>query len=322
MKNRVCVYVADHGFLVPSLVSAKQLALSKASELADIIIYLLGIEPEVVAKLENSFTGYEIKFIVLDTNAFAPPSSVSFRQGHVPIATLARLVLADYIPANYKHVVYLDGDTQIMGDITPLLKFEVPEGKIAAVNGSIWLTGNTNAEWNKQYLKNLGGVDQYQYFNGGVLAFQLETWAEIGPQALKFFFENSEACYHHDQSALNAVCKGRRVTLEPAYNFHSEYAKLCVKNSYNPRIVHFTGNTKPWMYPVAPWGRRFTQPYIDILNEHVFLNDFMKKPVEISFWWQSLRDLKKYAKNSSQCGEILSQRKLFFKYINNTRFAW
>lgn len=322
MKNRVCVYVTDRGFLVPSLVSAKQLALSKASELADIIIYLLAIEPEVVAKLENAFTGYGIKFIALDTNAFAPPCSAYFRQGHVPLAALARLVLADYIPANYTHAVYLDGDTQIMGDITPLLKFEVPEGKIAAVNGSIWLTGNTKAEWNKQYLKNLGGVDPYQYFNSGVLAFRRETWAEIGPQALKFFFENSEACYHHDQSALNAVCKGSRMALEPTYNFHSEYAKLCVKNSYKPRIVHFTGNTKPWVYPVTPWGQRFTQPYIDILNEYVFLNEFMKKPVEISFCWQALRDLKKYANNLSQCGEILSQRKLFFKYINNTRFAW
>jgi len=320
-KKRLVLFVTDKGFLVPTLSVARQVIRQNILQHADVYIYLVDVEKALQEKVQQDFAPYGIKFVALENKDFLPSGDTRFRTGHVPYTTLARLVLTDFIPEQYEHILYLDGDTQLVGDITPLVLMDVPEGKIATVNGSMWLKHGKQGFDVESYLKGLGGVTAEEYFNAGVLAFRRSTWAEMGPAALKFFFDNSEACYFHDQSALNATCKGRRVALPPAYNFHSEYAKLLVQYlGYKPRIVHFTGKTKPWSYAVLPWGARFARPYVDLVTEYPYLREYLKVSPPASLLWQFLRDGKGLLQLLKDFSAMRKNAALFRKYVKTTDF--
>lgn len=321
MKNTLIVLATDGGFLVPSLVVAQQLIDQRIDELADITLYLVDVAPRTVERLRETFRNPALNFEALESRAFLPGSGVHFNQNHVPVVSLARLVLNETIPAQYENVVYLDGDLQIVGDASPLIRHRVPDGHICAGRGSIWL-GDPNHTETANYLKGIGGVSGNDYFNAGVLAFRRESWQQIAPAALKFFFEHSAACERHDQSALNAVCKGRVQHFAPAYNFHTPYADLGLHYSYAPRIIHHTGPGKPWKYAGLPYGTRYLENYSRILASHPFLRPYLnviEPPAAVEKLKLFAADAKKALRYPRSA---LRKRRLFLNYAKKTDFPF
>jgi lipopolysaccharide biosynthesis glycosyltransferase len=319
MTNRLVAYVTDPGYLLPSLISACQLSDADGDRTADIAIFTVSVPQEVVARLQSALSRYRFQFIPIDEKAYLPSDPDHFRQGHVPAAALGRLVLSQYVPARYDHIVYVDGDTQVLGDVSPLLAYDVPEGMIAAVSEAFFL--EKPSAHRAQYLDGLGLDDPEHYFNSGVLAFRKSTWAQVGPEALEFFFRNPVLCEFHDQSALNAVCRDRRVRLDPAFNFHTGFAELSVERAHPPRIVHFTGREKPWNYQVWPWSGRFAKPYRDFLAANPALSfdlpvRFVSEPQQLA------RGLYKALKRPNQYSDILSRRRRFLDYLARADFPF
>ncbi|MBY0407303.1 MAG: hypothetical protein K2Q01_06385, partial [Rickettsiales bacterium] len=272
------------------------------------------------------FRAYGNVFVeALASKSFMPKDGTVFHANHVPVVSLARLVLNETIPAQYENVIYLDGDLQIVGDVTPFLQYEVPEGKIAAGRGGLWMDDDVEEgrdSWNRDYLNGIGGVSPQQYFNAGVLAFRRSTWNEIAPKALAFFFEHSQLCLRHDQSALNAVCKGRVVELAPKYNFHSEYANLYAQCSYKPCIIHFTGANKPWRYSGLPWGTQFMQSYRDTLDAHPVLKPYLARPVALPLV-PRLKLMARDAKNQARFPRLKwRKRQRFMDYVRGHAFPF
>lgn len=323
MKKTAIILVTDGGFLVPTLVVCKQLAARSAvTDIADIIVYLVDVDDNTRLKLKSEFKYAGIYFEPLTSKSFVPGKDVYFHQNHVPVVSLARLALSESISRQYENILYLDGDLQIVGDVSPLVRYVVPEGKIAVCRGALWLENITENEHWRSYLSGLGGVDANQYFNAGVLAFRRETWSDLAPRALQFFFDNSKQCERHDQSALNAVCKGRTVELAPAYNFHSPYAALYVQHSYRPAIIHFTGPNKPWKYAGLPWGTQFMHSYTELLGQHPFLNDFLSVPGKISISQQAALCIKDAADTLRHPRALIRKRAKFFQYVRTHKFPF
>lgn len=256
---------ADGGFLVPTITVAMQIARQpELAALVDIIIYVIDIPDDTVRALRETFGGGPIAFEGIDSASFTPPEGTVFHKTHVPLATLARLSIASQLPEQYEHVIYLDGDIQVVGDIRPLIAHSVAEGRILAACDAMWLYENDAGQhWRKSkaYLAGLGIENPRDYFNAGVLAARRRSWVEIARDAKAFYLANSEKCHYHDQSALNAVCKGRREVLSPSFNFIATYAELGRLDRQDLRILHFTGSTKPWFYPGPPWHGRFMAEY-------------------------------------------------------------
>jgi lipopolysaccharide biosynthesis glycosyltransferase len=319
MTNRLVAYVTDPGYLLPSLISACQLSAADGARAADIAIFTVSVPDDVVSRLQSVLSRYRFQFIPMDEKTFMPSSSTYFREGHVPKAALGRLVLSQYVPAQYDHIVYIDGDTQVCGDVSALLNYDVPEGRVAAVSESFFLERPSLQR--ADYLKGLGLDDPERYFNSGVLAFRKSTWERVGPEALDYFFRNPTLCQFHDQSALNAVCRDRRVTLDPAYNFHSGFAELCVARAHPPRIVHFTGREKPWNYQVWPWSGRFAKPYRDFLDGNRSLSFALD--VKFSSGSKQLaRGFYKAFKYRNQYSDIRSRRRRFLDYLDHADFPF
>ncbi len=324
--NPLVVFVTDIGFLVPSLVAARQLIAQGIHKIADIVIYTVNIDEKLVGSLERDPATRHIRFERLPYELFAPPSTVNFHKNHVPVTSLARLALQEVMSTSYDNVVYIDGDVQIVGDVSALVRYSVPEGKIMAGRGSAWLDiGRASGlATPPAYLHGLGGVREEDYFNAGVLSFSRTTWGVFAPKALQFFFDNSEACIRHDQSALNAVFKGNVIALAPRYNFHSVYADLHVQDTYKPSIIHFTGPKKPWGHVSPPWGSQFQRSYRRLVSEVPMLAPYLAIH-DAGRLKSFVRDLKASANErrrvKAEREEIAARRQAFFDYVKSEQFA-
>jgi lipopolysaccharide biosynthesis glycosyltransferase len=316
--DTLVVFVTDGGFLVPSLVAASQLVKQGIHNIADIMIYTVDVDAEILAKLRTD--NPHIKFENLPAQLFTPPAHVNFFKNHVPITSLARLSLQEVMNPAYKNIVYIDGDVQIVGDVRALIRCVVPEGKIMAGRGSAWLDdGKDENATPRGYLESLGDVSTADYFNAGILAFSAATWQHKAPEALNFFFENSAACIRHDQSALNAVFNGNVVHFPPKYNFHSKYTELGVQRKYQPAIIHFTGPNKPWGRPAIPWWGQFRKSYREMIRQQPYLSGFLKIDDEAEIK-TTLRRAKNYLKQAFK-PELKDERTTrFFDYISRTDF--
>lgn len=259
---------------MPSLFSASQLRSKTTIDgVADTAIVL--VEDIPTAKLVDTFGPLGIQFIKLAQNRYWRNDGTFFNKTHVPVSSLARLAMQEVLPPQYEHIVYLDGDTYIAGDISPLVTYDVPPNKLAAVDNSSWLSsdllGGSYWETHVKYCRDLGVSDPSQYFNSGVLAFKSETWRELAPEALKFFEQFPEKCRYHDQSALNAIFYRSRERLSPVWNYQTGYAQLGMPRSFSPKIWHFTGSNKPWLVSEYPWEGKILDEYRKFVQKYPFL---------------------------------------------------
>jgi lipopolysaccharide biosynthesis glycosyltransferase len=330
MNNRAIIFVTDRGYIVPTLVAASQVASEVGiSEVADILIYLVGMTAEELDTLSREFQFAKMTFIPINFTETILSDRISFAPSHVSKTTLARFFTAEFIPSRYEHVIYLDGDVQITGSISSLIHHSVDPGKILAANDQFFLSsahfgsaGRTRRT-HKKYMNNLGVTDPADYFNAGVLAARRETWASICHEALEFFLNNSEKCLFHDQSALNAVCLSKREIMSPLYNFSTAYAELA-GSKVAPAIVHFTGEIKPWFsLDRGPWFGKFAAPYADIIRRFPFLQAYTGRWSEARARAAAIE-----ARRQKLIGRLYSmwdlqvRRKRLFAYLKDTHFAF
>ena len=273
MNTTAVVLVTDSGFLAPSLVVARQLKAFGIGEIADILIFVVDLDENLLAQVERDF-GRDFRIVPLDDRSYVPDDMSGYRKGHVPITTLARLVIAARLEPRYRDIVYVDGDMQILRDPSALFRLRVPDGCIAAAPGSSWIE---RIEGRPHY-ENIGrlGLDADSYFNAGLLAVSRDTWAEKGPEALRFYLGNSAECKVHDQTALNVVFAGKVKSLSPVYNFHHLYSEAGAQRLVAPRIVHFTGPHKPWSGSPPTWYGAFRPVYADFVREFPYLGETLR----------------------------------------------
>jgi lipopolysaccharide biosynthesis glycosyltransferase len=253
MSKRLILLTSDRSFVLPTLIACTQI-LEQAGmrQIADAMIVTTDLtirELELLSET-GSQIGVDVHQLTLKTELL---NNLHFNKTHVPISTLARLFTPELIDTKYDHVVYIDGDVQIVGEIQPLVCYDVPKGKLLAAPDRFVLGGMSfgwRAEsWREDllYLSSLGIDKPSEYFNAGVLAASRSTWSSACEEALDFFKKNSQLCKFHDQSALNAVCKGETIKLSPAYNFHTSLRQIGAEDFLSPKIIHFTGANKPWL---------------------------------------------------------------------------
>lgn len=258
-ENHDCAicYVTDPDFLVPTLVSAFSAKRWMKSSTADIFIFTLRVPDETLSEVKKICAPAGITVTTMDPEKISGFDPSRYARTHVPTSALGRFFLADYLPSRYQRIIYLDGDTWPVADISELIDYRPPEGKVIAAEDALYFfhsnAGSMGANA-REYLKGLQIDGEKGYFNSGVLLATVTTWRHIMSDALAYFLANIEKCRYHDQSALNAVAKGRRVRLSPKWNFVSPYRHWGVEAMVRPHIYHFVGAAKPWMGKCEPWS--------------------------------------------------------------------
>lgn len=199
----------------------------------------------------------------------------NFQKNHVPLATLGRFFLDNFLPDYIQRIVYIDGDTWFPRDPASLIEAVIPEGRFAAAEDRLYLRQKNNpfnsGKEIRAYLKKIGVDEKKGYFNAGVFAVSRSTWRVLADEAFAFFLQNTGDCIHHDQSALNAVMGDRRLRLSAKWNFQTPYCHFGIESAIQPCIYHFNQFPKPWMGDCEPW-RNMYEEYREALKPFSTLN--------------------------------------------------
>ena len=170
---------------------------------------------------------------------------------------VARLLMGRLLPEEFERVLYLDGDTIVIGDLEPLWETDL---------GGCVMGACAEPTANRERKKELG-LEGKPYYNSGVLLVDLKRWREekAAEKVLAFYRERGGKLFAPDQDALNGGLAGEIMTLPPKYNFYNIYwyypyetlVKIYQPAEYmgeeefresaeKPVVVHFLGEDRPW----------------------------------------------------------------------------
>jgi len=108
--------------------------------------------------------------------------------------------------------------------------------------------------------QHLGYDESYQYFNSGVLLFDLDQWRKkkAFEEIVTYIQNNTDKLIDPDQDALNACFYDNRYSLDSIWNVIAPFTwadnelslsrKKCKEIARNAQILHFNGQSKPWHY--------------------------------------------------------------------------
>jgi len=253
------VYCLDDGYAGPTCVSmASMLANTKSDVHFHVISNRLSDENKArLLSLSEQFSHGQWSFRSIDSIDF--DTSKFMLEQHLTIETYYRFFIPKIFP-ELERVIYIDGDTVVVGDILQLWN-ENLNGKIAGVVQE-FKTSDLELRMRILRLKY-----DWHYFNAGVLLLQLkefeklytlETLHTIIADLYKKYKSNNVSWYS-DEEVLNYLLKGEeyakflnvKYNLE-SLNYYSSYGQnsRCLSEWSNannsPVVIHYVGPKKPW----------------------------------------------------------------------------
>lgn len=231
---------------------------------------------KILKNLEDKYKSCKFFFCNIDTTIFLAISTK--RKKKYPKETFYRLLITKYI--NEERVIYLDGDTFILSDLSEMFNLNMNKKYILGF-----------ADRGFKYIDRLGYKD-YKYITAGVLLIDLKNLKNnnITDAFIEFMNNNKDKLIQNDQTVINIVLKKHIGFLPPKFgiwNFKDKKSVLIyynnLKNKYhkiiynktsfidafnNPTIIHFVYN-KPW------------------LNERKYRNKLFHKK-----WWNLVKKFK------------------------------
>ena len=216
--------------------------------------------------------GREIRYISKpDVQAMA---GTQINVGRWNIATFYRLFLPSILPQEIDRVLFIDCDTLILQDLTPLWEMDM---------GDKWLYGVDDCR-GAAYRTNLNLKPEDNYINNGVMLIDLKAWREnnVETMFLDFIRAHRGDITFVDQGVQNGVLSGinRSGLLHPKYNcltifFAFSYQNLIRlrqppvpmdEHEYrqavgSPAIVHFQSCFR---LGLRPWTKGCKHPYTDV----------------------------------------------------------
>lgn len=185
-----------------------------------------------------------LRFVDLDDGLFQDlPVTKSFSR-----SIYIRLILQRFIESHYRRLLYLDADTIVCSDITPLWQADLGDATLAAI-----------ADPFHHDLAQVGFADDEPYFNSGVLLIDMARWRARNCEKRIFdvLAHRGHELAWMDQDALNIALRGEVHFLDPQWNWQPRCADVPAdflgldeatyqKHRAVPGIVHYTTSLKPW----------------------------------------------------------------------------
>jgi lipopolysaccharide biosynthesis glycosyltransferase len=253
-------YTPDSRYALPLTVSLVSL-LENYSFNSPIDIYLLGGEfPEEERRLlTQSVDRFLRKGARLIWLACDPGSIRSLRtELHFSYVVYLRLLLPELLDRGMERILYLDCDTLIQSDVTPLFHHDMGENALLAAQDRNVCSFDSPIADLKDKVGKFNIPAEEKYFNAGVLLFNLTVWRQekLSERILNFCQENQDALFLADQNAVNIFLHKRIGELDFSWNhqfllkqFREGLTEIPIMkgNGASPKILHFVSNEKPWL---------------------------------------------------------------------------
>ena len=241
------VYATDQGFVKPTLVSMMSL-LENASRDVDILVIGHNLSSGAVTALKRVEERYHNAVVY---NIAISDDMLSMTNWNPAFARFSPVILSRlYIPTIFEsgRVLYLDSDTFVRGDVSPLFDMDMDGMLIAAVRDFLALEFRRN-ELKEPRLSEvaeiMGDRPTTEYFNSGMVVFDCGSIAECGFASKMLDKLKSDREYKWpDQDILNEVFSGR--TKLVGQEWSADYGRIDEVPNDDCRIVHYASKWKPW----------------------------------------------------------------------------
>ncbi len=150
-----------------------------------------------------------------------------------PVVVNYRLFLAKYLPASLDKVLYLDVDVVVLHSLRKLWETPLADAFLAAAK---------DRDVAAEHVAKFGFPEGYEYFNSGILLFNLKKWREdaILEKLLDVCMEIRELIEFPDQDALNVfAARTSVVKLDTRWNCHPKYY-----DRETTAILHYMGDRR------------------------------------------------------------------------------
>lgn len=272
------VYATDKKYLPICCTSIVSL-LSNNQGFEKISIHILTLdlgqaEIEKIKELENGFLNVSFSFYHL--NSIIEKYKIQNR-GY-SLAGYLRIFIKSALPEELKKILYLDGDTLIVGDLSELWNSDL-EGKICGgVLDPVTLDAKTR----------IGLRESNNYFNAGVMLIDLEKWRneDIEKRLVNFLDMEKGDVFHHDQGLLNTVIREWRelsvkFNVMPPYMFFKRWQLIYLYKNHQISSKEEIRDAKecPVIIHDKLWASFWLHPYTKDFWKYNKINPF-GKPVD------------------------------------------
>ena len=263
MPNSCWCYTTDQGYLLPTLLSAIQVKASLPDNYEQVVIICIGIRTDLVTAAERACSAEGIIFILHSKSAI----------DHFPMIC-ARLFMDRLLTTGYDFITYLDGDTQIAGDVRRLSDTEPRKGSLLAAPDVMGLmAGDTRPLWRNcdKYFDRIGILQSQhrRYFNSGVIKVAMNDWKAISKECLLLLSKPKSVDYaFRDQDALNIILNGQHELMSIRWNWPGFFFEKGIDLIVPPKIVHYMSRPRPWDGAFPPWGNSANVPYKELIKSY------------------------------------------------------
>lgn len=263
----VC-YVIDEGYLLPTLVSARQARQQLSLDRGDVVIVCVGevsSRSDLAAAAAGEMGVRLIQVSTADIGELHP--------------MFGRFFLGDILPERYRRVAYIDGDTQVRRALDPLFEVDIPDGGFLACRDPGVLFARRDASLRRRMYEHrsrigLTGLAE-NYCNSGVLVFDRTGWRDVAKACVDIYRRHGAAFIYPDQDALNLAAAERCTMISNRWNFPGFLIGSDAEAETRPHIYHFMSDPRPWNVAAQPWGDAWGEPYRQLLADHPEL-DFLR----------------------------------------------
>jgi lipopolysaccharide biosynthesis glycosyltransferase len=194
-----------------------------------------------------------------------------------------RLFLDRLLPSDIEEILYLDGDTQIVGNIDPLVFADPPAHGAIGVRDPIVFIRESVPGFRREIDDgwDRAGVPAHvraRYLNSGMLRMSRTTFGEVREAALAIQQDKGETLRFADQDAINLALDDRVDIVSMEWNFPGFLLGSTISSLVDFRIIHFMSDPRPWDAALWPWGTRFYSPYVELVERYPTVRPFWSRP--------------------------------------------
>lgn len=250
------VAAADEGFAVGLAALVASVVEHRPSG-PPLALYLFdsGLSPQSRMRLSTAFSSHEVSIFwrTLDKSLLI---RCGISRPRRRVASYAPLVLDVLLPQQIDRVLFLDADTLILSDLTPLWETPLAGKLLGAVQDTM-----IHRLRNDYLPYEFSSAACMPVFNSGVMLVDLAKWRQEAVctrtrYVAKRFGDRS---WSVDQQVLNFVLAGRWHPLSLLWNRMTHMLDIpsyrCTPFGrvefelalQSPRIIHFAGKQKPWL---------------------------------------------------------------------------
>ncbi len=278
LENNIPIVFASSEYYAPYVAMAIYSMIKNANKnyYYDIVILSSDFSNDSKKKIEFMLMDYHnVKIRIFDITPLIRGRNLYRGEfTHATKESYYRLLILE-IFRNFEKVIYLDSDLIILDDISKVYNIPIGNCYLAAVHDPDFMGEYkvTNPKLKEYIDKELKLDNPYNYFNAGVLVYNIKIMNKIFNENELIEFAEKNELFFMDQDVLNKKCENHAFYLDPKWNVMVDCGKFRVdkiisnapiyiyenyiKSRKNPSIIHYAGYEKPWNNPASDFAEEF-----------------------------------------------------------------